>query len=491
VIGNNAYQGGYHLNEKPLNDAEDMTALLEQVGFSVSHYADLNKQRLKVAIQRFSKKIKAEDQVLVYYSGHGMQYQQSNYFIPVNSLTDIKEPVHLEFEAVEVDYLLKTIAYYNPAVNILILDACRNHPFKNKGIFKGSSVQDGLIANSAPSGTLVAYATGENKAAFTGEGRNSPYVEALKKELPRAGQSILDMFTNVRNKVSSKTKGEQKPNFISELDGHFCFVSCPEPVKNSTLDVSSNIQSAYVWLNNKKKGYVPQSLQLKAGEYQVKVTRQGYTPFEKWVDVRGDQRLMAELEEQGEVVTPVIPQPIKPIKRALSSSTTEKLIHNRYLTNKNGTAKDTQTGLTWMRCLVGQTWDTKRSRCNGKAETFTGKQAKAILKNFAGYSDWRLPTIKELRSIVYCSNGDTKPSTTANNSGCDTKKYGAYTRPTIVEAVFPDTPKYSIVWSDSYNSYYANKSDLDNAWNVDFNYGNDYEYSRSYSKHVRLVRGGQ
>jgi|GEM_PF-4028190 len=155
-----------------------------------------------------------------------------------------------------------------------------------------------------------------------------------------------------------------------------------------------------------------------------------------------------------------------------------------YLAKADGTALDTKTGLVWMRCSVGQTW--QNNRCEGKAKRFEWEEAKALQSSFAGYTDWRLPMIEELRTLVYCSNGNKKPSTTANNSGCDEKKYGAYTRPTIVKAVFPNTSPKSIVWSGSphaNDSYYA--------WGVHFYYGDGSYYDRYVNRHVRLVRGGQ
>lgn len=59
---------------------------------------------------------------------------------------------------------------------------------------------------------------------------------------------------------------------------------------------------------------------------------------------------------------------------------------------------DTVTGLVWMRCAVGQTWD--GTTCTGTAGAYTWDQAKTLTLNYAGKSDWRLPNIRELQSIV-------------------------------------------------------------------------------------------
>ena len=71
--------------------------------------------------------------------------------------------------------------------------------------------------------------------------------------------------------------------------------------------------------------------------------------------------------------------------------------------NGDGTITDLKTGLIWKQCLEGQSG----SDCaSGSAEDFTWQQAlqRAQTLNssggFAGFSDWRVPNIKELHSLV-------------------------------------------------------------------------------------------
>jgi hypothetical protein len=69
-----------------------------------------------------------------------------------------------------------------------------------------------------------------------------------------------------------------------------------------------------------------------------------------------------------------------------------------YIESANGTVKDTVTGLTWMRCAMGQTWS--GGGCNGTATAYTWTQATQLRASFGGQTDWRLPGIEELSSIV-------------------------------------------------------------------------------------------
>ena len=134
----------------------------------------------------------------------------------------------------------------------------------------------------------------------------------------------------------------------------------------------------------------------------------------------------------------------------------------RYLINGDGTVTDGITGLMWKRCAEGLSGT---DCATGSVETHRWQQALELapLSNFAGYTDWRLPNIKELSSLV------------------ERRCHG----PAINANMFPNTPS-SRFWSASPDAYGSSS-----AWNLLFNYGNDNYNSKSNAYHVRLVRGGQ
>ncbi|UCV13439.1 Lcl C-terminal domain-containing protein [Quatrionicoccus australiensis] len=59
--------------------------------------------------------------------------------------------------------------------------------------------------------------------------------------------------------------------------------------------------------------------------------------------------------------------------------------------------------LMWMRCSVGQTWTGKY--CANKSKGFERSEAVRHKMDYAGYSDWRLPSVAELNSLVRCPDG--------------------------------------------------------------------------------------
>jgi hypothetical protein len=167
------------------------------------------------------------------------------------------------------------------------------------------------------------------------------------------------------------------------------------------------------------------------------------------------------------------PQPQKP------------LIGGRYRDHGDGTVTDVQTGRQWMRCSLGQPW--QGSTCVGEANKYgwqAALDAASTLNRqggYAGYQDWRVPTIEELRTLVYCSSGQPK---TWNDTGkrCEDD----YEDPTIYQSAFPNAPIGPWYWSSStYAKYPAF------AWYVYFNLGGADANDKSDDLRARLVRGGQ
>ena len=173
--------------------------------------------------------------------------------------------------------------------------------------------------------------------------------------------------------------------------------------------------------------------------------------------------------------------PERPAAPAASTTRGELTVAGRrYLLHPDGTATDTQTGLMWMRCALGQTWD--GATCQGKATKMNWHEAmKQTGDGFAGYSDWRLPTIEELRTLVYCSSGKPETWNDTGNKPCE----GDYQRPTMASTVFSSTLGLPF-WS---SSPYANYSNY--AWYVNFYDGYVYDHYKDSGNYVRLVRGGQ
>ncbi len=130
--------------------------------------------------------------------------------------------------------------------------------------------------------------------------------------------------------------------------------------------------------------------------------------------------------------------------------------------NSDGTVTDTKTGLMWKQCVEGLSGPDCAS---GSAKTFTWQQAlqqaQAVNSgSFAGFSDWRVPNIKELLSLVehQCSS------------------------PAINLTRFPNASS-AVLWSSSFDAGYPTY-----AWSVYFDNGDTCSYGKYYDFQLRLVR---
>ncbi len=120
--------------------------------------------------------------------------------------------------------------------------------------------------------------------------------------------------------------------------------------------------------------------------------------------------------------------------------------------------RDERTGLIW-EIKTGANKDEKYNWNNAQSVFIK----KLNSERFGGFSDWRLPTKDELKSIVDKKNNDLAINT----------------------EYFPNTVA-SWYWS---STTYASNTDY--AWIVNFYYGYDDGTNKTHNRYVRAVRGGQ
>jgi hypothetical protein len=125
VIGNSDYQNVSKLNN-PANDAKDIGAVLERLGFEVTSGIDLDYTRMRLAIRDFAEAASGAEVTLIYYAGHGIEVDNTNYLIPVNA--ELKRDRDVDFEAIRLDSIVDAISD-SKGLKIVLVDACRNNPF--------------------------------------------------------------------------------------------------------------------------------------------------------------------------------------------------------------------------------------------------------------------------------------------------------------------------------------------------------------------------
>jgi uncharacterized caspase-like protein len=225
VVGNSAYLHAGAL-ANPANDASDIAATLDEVGFGVILGLDLDKRGFDAKVRDFSRALADADTALFYYAGHGLQVAGHNHLVPVDA--QLQNERDLDFEAVPLDFVLKQMEIEREGkTSIVFLDACRDNPLarslarsmgtRSAGIGRGlAQVQTGV-------GTFIAYSTQPGNVALDGEGRNSPFTAALVKGVKLPGRNLTAVMIEVRKEVLARTGGRQVPWDHSALTGDFYF----------------------------------------------------------------------------------------------------------------------------------------------------------------------------------------------------------------------------------------------------------------------------
>lgn len=220
VVGNSKYAYISPLRN-PDNDAELMAKTLKELGFDVVLALDADRRSMTKAVREFGKRLSRSGPGtagLFYYAGHGVQARGTNYLIPLEA--PIEDELDLTVEAVDVAWVLSQMEAAGNGLNLMVLDACRNNPFK--GMFR--SVGRGLGRIDTARGALVAFAAAPGQVATDGVRENSPYTAALVKAMRTPGLAVEQVFKRVRLDVESETGGRQTPWEESSLRGDFYFV---------------------------------------------------------------------------------------------------------------------------------------------------------------------------------------------------------------------------------------------------------------------------
>ena len=209
VIGNASYAHAPAL-ANPLNDAADVGASFERLGFSVTRLENAGYAELRRGLLAFQNAAAASEVAVVFYAGHGIEVDQRNFLVPVDARLASDQDV--EFEAVPLELVSRAVERAS-GLRLVILDACRENPFAVSMQRAGATRSIGRgLARVEPSGeTLVAYAAKEGTVASDGSGRNSPYTEALLRYLEEPGLEVGLMFRRVRDAVLATTGGRQEP----------------------------------------------------------------------------------------------------------------------------------------------------------------------------------------------------------------------------------------------------------------------------------------
>ena len=222
VVGNSAYQHAAPL-ANPARDAKAIAAMFQKSGFEVvTVEPDAGIVEFKRAVRQFEDAAADSDIAVVYYSGHGIDVQGSNYLIPVDA--KLANDRDAEDEAVSLERIVESVDGAKE-LRIVILDACRDKPFQMAGKHEAHAQalrgSDAGLSAAEPTtiNTLIAYAAKPGSIAEDGNGEHSPFTVALLDNLFVPGLDIRLAFGRVRDEVLKNTSNKQEPFVYGSLGG--------------------------------------------------------------------------------------------------------------------------------------------------------------------------------------------------------------------------------------------------------------------------------
>jgi len=217
VIGNAAYAGSARL-KNPVNDANDMAATLQELGFTVDKVLDGGLDDMEKAIIRLKNRLSVSKNAygFFFYAGHGVQSNGVNYLIPVGA--SISNENYLRERAVSVQTMLAELNDAGNELNVIVLDACRDNPFEwSRG--RGGGSRGLSVVSNQPADSILVYATSAGSVAADGDGRNGLFTSQLLKNIKTPGLEVSELFRVTGSDVSQVSERRQIPAIYNQFFG--------------------------------------------------------------------------------------------------------------------------------------------------------------------------------------------------------------------------------------------------------------------------------
>ncbi len=222
VLGNSDYIHAPKLLN-PGHDAKLIAGPLRAAGFEVTVAINSSAIDMKRALREFYGKIaRAPNPItLLYFSGHGIEFQGKNYLIPTDA--SLAKETDIETETISLDGLTEGLTAASlDSLNFIVVDAARNNPFV-RSLSRGFGPR-GLSGIDAGDRIVYLFSASPGAVALDGAGNNSPFAEALARAITTPGMEWTDVYRTVQRDVLRTTNGQQKPSMYGLPPKAFYFL---------------------------------------------------------------------------------------------------------------------------------------------------------------------------------------------------------------------------------------------------------------------------
>jgi uncharacterized caspase-like protein len=242
VIGNDLYPNlpADRQLAKAVNDARAVGTTLEKLGFKVTRGENLNRTQMVDHIFNFTQSIKEGDTAILFFAGHGVAIAGGNYLLPI----DIPMPRQGEEGRVRNIALSETdivaeIQERKARVAIMILDACRDNPFRQPGLTRSIGGESGLTRAREAEGVFSIYSAGFGQTALdrlsdTDTSPNSVFTRTLLPALARTDTHLAEIVIDMREEVArlaASVDHRQYPAYYDQTRGGRVFLASAPATK--------------------------------------------------------------------------------------------------------------------------------------------------------------------------------------------------------------------------------------------------------------------
>ena len=197
---------------------------------------DLDAPHFRGQLKEFSEQAKGADVALIYYAGHGILNNGENWMIPIDA--SLKNEENLDIEAVNLSSF--NFAMQEAKVRIIIVDACRDNPFRRGWVSSTRAVAPIGLGPVQVDGELVIFSAAPGQEAQDGTGTNSPFAEALARRLVQPDLPVQLLGNAVRDDVINLTANQQRPFINASMSVTLAYLSD----QSFTVPVTANGQKA-------------------------------------------------------------------------------------------------------------------------------------------------------------------------------------------------------------------------------------------------------
>lgn len=306
VLGVSEYKTGIPKLAAPRTDADEITKVLKEgrVSYRVEQLQEANikdKAAFMAALNRFVESLRSDDEVVFYFSGHGLMVDGVNYYLLGNAkseenyLKDLGPAVTRDLDtnekraqryqqwiaevAISEKEVEDTILAKRPNVLIIIADACRSIIQGGKGL---APVPSKIGVNrEAPNGVFRIYAASPGEVAYDAPDRiyvqgkgserreTSLFTSVLVNEIRIPNVEINQLFGTVKFKVREQAQKQgqrQVPHFTEgrDVSSYYFWPTSRQEIAERCSTAFSEIE--HLRFGVQSGGISRETLERKAGE---------------------------------------------------------------------------------------------------------------------------------------------------------------------------------------------------------------------------------